>query len=443
MATVPTGELEAKLRALYLRWVRQLPENPANMQAQVDRFRRQSKQLIEREGGRIARLGVAADFPAPRELDLDLVIGTVYDDLELAVIQQQIATGLNPRLSASAMKAKSMDKSFNRLMRLARTETVRAYWKNQWDEVEGLPDIVMLWGAENGPRTCDWCKERDGMVVPGRGVRDHPQGRCTLVPTLRQSVEYKGSLADDGTIFMDPAWDQTRQRPQAVQEVKVDPTLATPSAAPVPVQTYGSQVDTKTRKARISAGDWRYVDDRAQRAAVLLQNDYRAEQAIKKVAKNLREGSDPFSGVAVPRAWSKDFTGVVTDVGAKYTQDNVKDALHDAARWLVEQETVKPRVMYKGLDVPKDKIFKLFKEGGTFDTNYSSFTTDEVVARGYSSRRATQQVVVRTKGAPGVPIKGNPTADHWKNTKEHLVTGQGRITKVVDDGRTVYVDVEF
>lgn len=199
------------------------------------------------------------------------------------------------------------------------------------------------------------------------------------------------------------------------------------------------------RKSALTSGDWRYVEDAGQRANVLLQNDFRSEQAVKKVAKNLREGAQPFAGVGLPKAWVKTYTGTVEEgtTPVRFTEGDVRGSIEDAARWLNAQEVVKPRVLYKGLDVPKEKISKLFTEGADFDTNFSSFTTDDVVARKYSSSRASKQVMVRVKGVEAIPLKGNPTAEHWKKSKEHLVTGKGRVVKVVDDGRTVWVDVEF
>jgi hypothetical protein len=64
----------------------------------------------------------------------------------------------------------------------------------------------MVWSAENGHRTCQYCLSRDGLVVEDANIRDHPQGRCTLVPTLRSQVKYKGTLEPDGSVTMDPRW---------------------------------------------------------------------------------------------------------------------------------------------------------------------------------------------------------------------------------------------
>jgi hypothetical protein len=99
-----------------------------------------------------------------------------------------------------------LDKNYRKLERLARTETVSAYWKNGWDSIADLPLLVMVWGAENGHRTCDYCLSRDGLVIEDGNIRDHPNGRCTPIPTLRSQVKYKGTLQPDGSVTMDPAW---------------------------------------------------------------------------------------------------------------------------------------------------------------------------------------------------------------------------------------------
>lgn len=246
MATVPTGKMERELRRLYMRWVHQLPRHQDDLHNYVAKFRRDSMDLIERMGGDIARLGILADFPAPKRLDLSLHVGTIYSDMELAAISAQIGLGLNPRQTAEALVQSGVDKSYRRLERLARTETVRAYWKNSWDSVEDL-GLVMLWSAERGPRTCDPCLERDGMVVPSREVRDHPNGRCTLVAELPSRVNYKGSVAPDGSIYNDPDWDKAYLKALGSQPLsgEGDPTKAASST---------SEVGTKFSQASMEAG---------------------------------------------------------------------------------------------------------------------------------------------------------------------------------------------
>ncbi|AVJ50995.1 head maturation protease [Microbacterium phage Pikmin] len=183
MATVPTGRLERELRALYLRWVDGIADHADDLPSYIDQFQAESTELINRMGGQIARLGVQADFPAPRQLELSEVIGHAYDAMKQAAIKSGIATGLNARDIARAMLNSGLGKSYNQLERLARTEVVSAYWKNQWDQAEGL-GLEMVWSSEHGPRTCEWCLAKDGMVVKDKTIRDHPNGRCTLRPRL-------------------------------------------------------------------------------------------------------------------------------------------------------------------------------------------------------------------------------------------------------------------
>ena len=204
MGTVPTGQLERELRALYLRWLRGLKPGE-DFSKKLDQFQRNSIDLMDRLGGQAARLGAYGDFPAPKRLDLAPVAGYVYNEMQTAAIQAGIMTGLGAADTARQMFKAGMDKSYRKLERIARTETVRAYWKNSWDSVDGL-GLVMIWSAEEGPRTCPWCLERDGMVVESRSVQDHPNGRCTLVPRLPNRVDYKGTVQEDGTIQATQTW---------------------------------------------------------------------------------------------------------------------------------------------------------------------------------------------------------------------------------------------
>jgi len=236
MATVPTGQMERELRKLYLAWVAGISQE-RDMDAYINQFQNRSSALIQRMGGEVARLGVyLADFPAPKLLELSPHMWTIYDDMKQAVIQASIAAGLNAKDAARAMFRAGMDKSFYRLTRLARTETVSAYWKNQWDSTEGL-GLVMVWSSEDGPRTCAWCKDRDGLIVTDRTIRDHPNGRCTLAPMLPSGVAYRGTLMNapqrQPIIWQDRQW---RDRVPPV-ETSGAAALARAVAAPVPRST--------------------------------------------------------------------------------------------------------------------------------------------------------------------------------------------------------------
>lgn len=213
MPTIPTGALERELRRLYMRWVAQLPKHAHDLHNYVLRLERESIALIELMGGDIARRGAVGDFPAPRRLDLSPHVGTIYNDIEMAAIQAQIQLGLNPRQTARALQQAGVGKGYARLENLARTETVSAYWKNSWDSVDGL-DLVMVWGAEDGSRTCAYCLAKDGLVVEDRNTRDHPQGRCTLIPTLPHLIPIRSKGGNPK--FQRRPWDG--QVPQEVNQ---------------------------------------------------------------------------------------------------------------------------------------------------------------------------------------------------------------------------------
>lgn len=205
MATVPTGTLERELRKLYLRWLMGLSAQQ-DVTAYIALFEQQSRALIGRLGGHAASLGALADFPVPKYLDLSPVAGVIYSQMEQAAIQAGLMAGLASRDVARQLLLSGLGKGFNRLTRLARTETTNAYWRNTWDSTRDLPGIVLLWSSETTKRTCDWCKDRDGLVVEDPNIRDHPNGRCTLVPKTRSLVRYRGTLQPDGSVYMDPRW---------------------------------------------------------------------------------------------------------------------------------------------------------------------------------------------------------------------------------------------
>lgn len=207
MATIPTSKLERELRKLYLQWLAGLPYHQ-DIQMYLEEFEERSRRLIRRMGGQVASLGALADFPVPKTLELSPVANVVYNEMKQAAISASITAGLNATDAARQMLHAGLDKSFRKLNRLARTETVSAYWKNAWDSTADLPLIVMVWGAERGKKTCDYCISRDGLVVEDPNIRDHPNGRCTPIPTLRSRVAYKGTLQPDGSVTYDPRWDR-------------------------------------------------------------------------------------------------------------------------------------------------------------------------------------------------------------------------------------------
>lgn len=479
MGTVPTGKMERELRALYLRWLAGLSPDD-NLTTKIDAFAASSQALISKLGGQAARLGALGDFPAPKLLELSPHVGTVYNAMHQAAIQAGMLTGLQSTDVARQMFNAGMDKSFRRLNRLARTETVSAYWKNSWDSVAELPLLVMVWGSESGPRTCDYCLSRDGLVVEDPNIRDHPNGRCTLIPTLRSQVKYKGTLQPDGSVDMDPRWSDQKVKGAKAQESAgptteaqrdplsgksnpAAPSTAQPAQSSAPRPSAAPQQTTEVKVIRTSSdpdiaraseygikgGDWRYIEDRQQRAVVMLQNDYRSEQAIKAVAKNISEGRDAFDKVKLTDKWFKSYEGRpkelrYTNGVHAYTASDVKDAVEDAAHWLLEQEAVKKRSLYKGLDISRADM-KMFQEGGTFDVSYSSFTANESVAYRYTA--PSNRVVVKVTNGNGVELKDKDNVSSFGGNsaahQEYLMSGQGTITKIESTGGVTWIHVKL
>jgi hypothetical protein len=275
MGTVPTGKLERELRAHYLRWLAGVTRHMDDLPAYINQFENSSRALIKQLGGRTASLGALAGFPAPRTLELSPVAGVVYDQMRQAAIKAGIGVGLNPSDTARQMLNAGLDTSFRRLNRLARTETVSAYWKNQWDSAAGLPTIVMVWGAENSKRTCDYCQSRDGLVVEDPWIRDHPNGRCTLIPTPRSQVRYKGTLQADGSVYMDPAWTdrsaaskgmagpttEAQRDPMSGKSNPAAPSKAQaaqgPGASPIPEEKFVANLHSQLKSGKLSVDDLR------------------------------------------------------------------------------------------------------------------------------------------------------------------------------------------
>lgn len=191
MRGVPTARLERKLRAQYLRWVKSLPAS-RDPYASLQEFLRAAQALIQRAGGEVAFEGTEAGFPAPQDIPLDSSWAHVVDAFKEAVLRGGWTAGIHSREIARSLRDAGIDQVYHKLERFARTETVRAHWQRQWADAEGLDDIVMVWGSENSGRTCAWCKAKDGLVVKDKSIRDHPNGRCTLVPTLKDQVPLRG-----------------------------------------------------------------------------------------------------------------------------------------------------------------------------------------------------------------------------------------------------------
>lgn len=380
MATVPTGKLERELKKLYMSWVQTLP-TAKDQQKAIEEFRRDSLNLINRMGGDISRLGVAADFPAPKELDLSLHTGTIYSDMQKTAIKASIAAGLNGIDAARAMLQAGMDPSYRRLVRVARTETVSAYWKNQWDEVEGL-GLVMVWSSETGPRTCDYCLSRDGLVVDDPSIRDHPNGRCTLAPTLASRVEYKGTLKADGSVYQDPKWNKPTNGPKPNKIMPAD-DRSVPHTDPRIIKSMKDMDDFAKGMpvpSELTPGAAKILDDYAKGSA------YASNAALR--------GQKTYRGRTID-ARTKQYT-------RKFTKE--MDKMMDAS--LVPEDVRVVRALgadaFGGIDELKKLAGTVYTDKGYMSTSLA----EKVSSKVYNVKDAVEMEIVVPKGSRAVYMAG-------------------------------------
>ena len=411
MPTIPTGKMELELRRLYVRWLSHLGDE-TNMDKAVDRFEKQSIDLIEKMGGRTAMLGALADFPAPKRLDLSPHIGTIYSDMKQAAIQAGIQAGLNASDVARAMFRNGMDKSYHRLNRLARTETVSAYWKNAWDSIEDLPELVMVWGAESGPRTCQWCLERDGMVMESSQLRDHPNGRCTPIPTLRGLVEYKGSVRADGTIYQDPTWTKRRKPAASVAEGpgKLDP--ATMEADPRVIKTMKDMDDFAKgmpAPSQLTKGAAKAVDDYAKGTAYASNAHLRGQKTYRGRPIDART-----------KAYTRKFTKEM-------------DQMMDAS--LVPEDVRVVRALgadsFGGLDKLKELVGQVYTDKGYMSTSLAEKVSSSI----YNVKDAVEMQITVPKGTRALYMAGE---SYLRSERELLLDRSTKlaIKSVTQDPKT-------
>lgn len=188
MGTVPTSYVEDALRAYFLRWLEGLQDVPdEDLEAYLIEFEQQSAKIINTQGTKVARRGSLAGFPNPKVIPLDVETKSMYSDMHKLAVKAGIGAGLQSTDVARQMFKQGMEGRFSDLNRFARTETTNAYWQHQWNQVEDL-DMVMVWSPESSSRTCPSCLAKDGLVVRDKTLRDHPNGRCTLLPKLPNHV---------------------------------------------------------------------------------------------------------------------------------------------------------------------------------------------------------------------------------------------------------------
>ncbi|NOZ27973.1 MAG: hypothetical protein GXP39_07975 [Chloroflexi bacterium] len=98
-----------------------------------------------------------------------------------------LATGMNPQQTARLVR-KRFGMGLARALRIARTETLRAYRYATHRSYRANSRILKgwVWHAELGPRTCPACIAMHGTFHRlDETLDDHPNGRCTPVPVTK------------------------------------------------------------------------------------------------------------------------------------------------------------------------------------------------------------------------------------------------------------------
>lgn len=98
-----------------------------------------------------------------------------------------VARGHNPRVTAAAM-ARASGMGLQRAMVIARTEQLRAYreaGRAAYQESGVVDGFYRLCAHDS--RVCPACLAREGEFIPlsAGPLREHPQGRCSMVPKVR------------------------------------------------------------------------------------------------------------------------------------------------------------------------------------------------------------------------------------------------------------------
>lgn len=206
---------------------RRLESLQRQIRAEVDRFARQAEQRIAEQQRTFARQAVndAAELfgaglgDAPEGVSVsaifnrlpvsavESVAGFLSDGSPLSALLAELgpasaarvresllaglALGTGTRQIAQQIRA-ALGGNLSRAMRIARTETMRAYRDATHESYKRNGDVLQgwTWVAGTGPRTCPVCWEMHGTVHPiTEQLSSHPHCRCVAVPLTKSWAE--------------------------------------------------------------------------------------------------------------------------------------------------------------------------------------------------------------------------------------------------------------
>lgn len=207
----------------------------ATQQAAIDAALRNGPIAIEAAGG------PAIAFNKLNPLAVEMLVGYASDGSPLqalfdaigpdvaphmtAVLAQGIALGQSPRVTAQQVRA-AFGVGLNRALNISRTETLRAYRESTAQVYLANADILdgWIWVCACTRRSCASCWAMHGSLHPlDARLDDHPQGRCTAAPKVRDRPNRIGATgaerfdalsADDQRAILGPgmyeAWKDGR-----------------------------------------------------------------------------------------------------------------------------------------------------------------------------------------------------------------------------------------
>ena len=193
-------------------------------------------------------VGLGGNGSPLRDLLVDSY-GAAADGMLNALVRAT-ATGQNPRVTARSMIRQGLSQSLNRMMVTARTEQMRVFRESSRMAYQAS-GVVSGYRrlATKDSRTCSACLMLDGELYElTETLREHPQGRCTLLPIVdgfkpvewekgqdwfkRQDPETQRSILGKGRY---DAWAAGKFDLDQLATVKRDPVWGD-SAQPTPLR---------------------------------------------------------------------------------------------------------------------------------------------------------------------------------------------------------------
>jgi hypothetical protein len=192
--------------------------------------------------------------------------------------------------------------------------------------------------------------------------------------------------------------------------------------------------------------DFRYQPDLDKRAVMLWQQEFPTHWAVKRIARNMMAGKEPFDGIDLDDGRIKDRfvgTSTVAPSAGDYTEADLRTDLVAAATWPLTQPAQHSPRLYRGLMMNETK-FQSFFENRDIPLDLVSATPDRAEAALYSSPfgSASQahdpvRVMLTIENADAVNLAPF-TVGRMSDSREQLMLGRGRIVSREKDAHGIW-----